>query len=307
MISKKPFYNTETYHSYELDFESRMNIFNRTSPFLVRNFIKSEIKPKTSNISNSNLIGEKFHKTENNDDYLQTKQLKILETMKIRPISMNLRKSLPENTLNLNTNINNNDNATKKQERTLKQPYLTPKNASISSSRLNDFYQENSMELFTKIKHKTKMNLHNVDYLKCFNFAYDNNMGNSVTLGLLSSSFRSASKHLKPDLYLKFFKTRSQKCFPQKFQIDSQNKTEMKNLKTPNFQKKKSPKKNFFVTLSGDSDHKEKVPIIHTSSNKVKSLFEDQQKMISRKQILNNPLKERHLSKKSKISQKKTL
>ena len=287
MTSNKPFYIKETFPVYDLDFQSRKDLFNQISPFLVKNFDKAQnlVKNLSSHINSNN--NGKPHHTENDDEEYKKDPKKLLEFMRIRPISMYQKKShleIFEKTVdfqekmmpNLLENQANN-NLSKKN--------ITPPIISESSPLIKHL---SSYELFKKIRKKEKLNLHNEEYLKSFYFAYDYHITDSVTMGISNKNLKTVSKHIKPDLYVKYLKSRSQKIIENEKELLHKRKQ----IKTPNYSDKRKlcvKKNNFFVVLS--SNYNERVPIIHGCEKIKDKLIQeipketDQNKMVYSKPI----------------------
>jgi len=295
-MTSKPFYIKETYPAYDFDFQARIDVFNRRSPFLIRhlNNIQAQTQgfaDSTENFHSPMVASAKTNRTET-DEALPKSPKEFHDIMKIRPMSVCQRRTQLETTshpLKLLANYvptlaNYQLNSNKKEKPYISDKYHETKNANTNPSiKLNEnstnpkinererpmsFKYKSSTTLLHKIRNIEKMNLHNLDYLKSFYFAYDNKIKDSVTMGMSVNSLKTASKHLKPELYLKFLKAKSMKNIQEK---KEKMKRKTNNLK-PNFETRKfqMKKDTFFVVLSGDKKEEDRVPIIH-GSNQCKS------------------------------------
>lgn len=172
----------------------------------------------------------------------------VSDSLKIRPSSMYTKKKNPILAVS-NSNIMSENK---------KENPLNLKN--LEKSQI-------SKGLWDLMPNKNAINLKNASYLKTFYFAYENKIKDSTILGILSQNIKTISKHLEPELYKRYLKTKVPKILSKTAdkRLWDLSRVRDSSLKVS----KKFNKNDFFVMLS--SDIEEKVPIIHSEHKKLNS------------------------------------
>ena len=282
-MSSQQFFIKQTYPSYDLDFQSRAEVFYRTSSLLIKQSIDAQTLLKSSQVQQSqNPIIVKHLKTESDENETENKK-QLKQLMKIRPVSVYERKASANSVSIRQKFIDNNNIPLQETEKNFED--INRENCNeATNNNLNNlmklekkiigFRPNSSKNELEKIRSNEKLNLHNADYIKSFFFAYNNNIKESVTMGISASSLKTASRHLKPELYIKLLKTKGVNLKEKEEKMKLQKKYLKFNFDRRNSKIKKNE---FFVVLSSNQKEKEKVPIIHGSDKLNRKKLENEE------------------------------
>lgn len=175
-------------------------------------------------------------------------RITVSDSLKIRPSSMYTKERNPKLVCS-NSNIFSENDKIRKEN-----PLLNLKNKTGQISK----------KFWTQFPDKNFINLKNTSYLKTFYFAYENKIKDSTILGVSSQNITTISKHLEPELYKSYLKTKVPKIFSTT--ADKKNWSLSRIRNSSSKISKNFNKNDFFVILSSNVD--DKVPIIHSERKK---------------------------------------